>query len=95
MAITFKAQYAAVNTDDTQDRVEMAMVRKALVLVTGTQSTLRRYAWNILTNSKGYKEELSKAVISTVDKALPTDTEISNALDTLIPYFALGESVPL
>ena len=88
---TYKAQFDAAQTDDLQQKVEMAIVKKAAAeAAIGTASAARALASGVLNSPAAYKERFTIAVVSNLNLANPADTAIDTAVVALWPFFALG-----
>lgn len=77
----YKALYDGTQSDDVQQKVMMAMEKKARTeAAAGSASPERAYARNVLQNPKAYREAVTFAVISQADAANPGDAVIDSAL---------------
>lgn len=86
----YDKQYEATNNSQNQEKVEMALQKKARTeALNATPSPARALASAVLNNPATYRERFTKAVISQQDNLTPNDAQIDTAIGVLWPIFAL------
>ena len=87
---TYKAQFDATQSDDLQQKVQMAVEKKARTIAAGGASAERNLAYSILSNPSAYRERFTVAVVSQADAVNPNDVAIDTAVGVVWPFFAIG-----
>lgn len=86
----YDKQYEATNNSSNQEKVEMALQKKARTeALNVTPSAARALASAVLNDTAAWRVRFTKAVISQTDNLTPSDAQIDTALGTLWPAFAL------